>query len=131
MVVGPVRKMRTAETKLSRVCQFMEDCMAASTLTSGFIKKFPPKIGKLEELKQHQAETGLPSPHTRIPGDSPETATEGPSKEDLAILETWHQYRADPSRQDLRNRLVERYMPLVRLQRRTNLGSAAGRCRIG
>ncbi len=88
--------------------------MAASTLTSGFIKKFPPKIGKLEELKQHSAEAGLPSPHARIPGEFENAPTEGPSKEELAILETWHQYRADPARQDLRNRLVERYMPLVR-----------------
>ena len=60
--------------------------MAASTLTSGFIKKFPPKIGKLEELKQHHAETGLPNPHARIPGETADTATEGPSKEELRNL---------------------------------------------
>ena len=88
--------------------------MASSTLTSGFIKKFPPKVGKLEELKQHNAATGLPAPHTRIPGEQEEAQPEGPSKEDLDILETWKQYRADPSRQDLRNKLVERFMPLVR-----------------
>ncbi len=30
------------------------------------------------------------------------------------IHNVWHQYKADPSRTDLRNRLVEEYLPLVR-----------------
>ena len=88
--------------------------MAASTLTTGFIKKFPAKPGKPDEIRQHSAEASVPSPHARIPGEAMDPAIEGPSKEDLEILEVWHQYRANPDRQDLRNRLVERYMPLVR-----------------
>jgi RNA polymerase sigma factor for flagellar operon FliA len=30
------------------------------------------------------------------------------------ILEVWHAYRKDPTNKDLRNRLVERYLPLVK-----------------
>ena len=30
------------------------------------------------------------------------------------ILEVWKSYKADQSQQDLRNRLVERYLPLVK-----------------
>ncbi len=37
-----------------------------------------------------------------------------PSKIDEEILEVWNLYKANPTRKDLRNRLIERYMPLVR-----------------
>ena len=33
---------------------------------------------------------------------------------DEEIKQVWLDYRADPTRKDLRNRLVERYLPLVR-----------------
>src|SRR5262245_14790424 len=82
---------------LPQVWHITEDCMAASTLTSGFIKKFPPKAGTIEEIKQHTAENGLPSPHAHIPGEVLEGPVEGPSKEDLEIFETWREYRADPN----------------------------------
>jgi RNA polymerase sigma factor for flagellar operon FliA len=39
-------------------------------------------------------------------------ATVVTSKEDIA--EVWQQYKRDPSRRDLRNRLVENYLPLVK-----------------
>ncbi|QEG33070.1 FliA/WhiG family RNA polymerase sigma factor [Bythopirellula goksoeyrii] len=39
------------------------------------------------------------------------TATVAPVDE---IAEVWHQYKNDPSSRDLRNRLVERYLPLVK-----------------
>jgi RNA polymerase sigma factor for flagellar operon FliA len=89
--------------------------MSTSTLTTGFIKQFPPQTGQVEEIKPHGPEVGPPSPHARIAGEFEEAPpVVVPSKEDLEILEVWRQYRADPNRQDLRNRLVERYMPLVR-----------------
>ena len=37
-----------------------------------------------------------------------------PTKLDEEILEVWNLYKAEPNREDLRNRLIERYMPLVR-----------------
>ncbi|TWU27783.1 FliA/WhiG family RNA polymerase sigma factor [Bythopirellula polymerisocia] len=39
------------------------------------------------------------------------TATVAPVDE---IVEVWHQYKKDPSSRELRNRLVERYLPLVK-----------------
>lgn len=37
-----------------------------------------------------------------------------PQPSDEEIQRIWQEYKADPSRQDLRNRLVERYLPLVK-----------------
>ncbi len=39
------------------------------------------------------------------------TATVAPVDD---IVEVWHQYKKDPSSRELRNRLVERYLPLVK-----------------
>jgi RNA polymerase sigma factor for flagellar operon FliA len=93
----------------------MEDCMATSTLASTFVTQLP-QTGVFEETKQHGPEPAIPAPHTRIPGlveETPVVVVE-PSREDLEIMEVWRQFKIDPDRQDLRNRLVERYMPLVR-----------------
>lgn len=90
--------------------------MATSTLASTFIKHLP-NVGKVEETKQHGPEPGVPAPHAKI-ADFEEVeeaiVVEAPSREDLEIMEVWREYKADPDRQDLRNRLVERYLPLVR-----------------
>ena len=44
--------------------------------------------------------------------DAPKDATKDASKDD--IQEVWRRYKADRSQKDLRNRLVERYLPLVK-----------------
>ena len=44
--------------------------------------------------------------------DAPKDATKDASKDD--IQEIWRRYKADRSQKDLRNRLVERYLPLVK-----------------
>lgn len=92
--------------------------MATSTLASTFVTELPAAgtTGTLEPSRQHAAEPGVPAPHARIPGLVEEItiAPEPPSREDLEIMEVWRQFKVDPDRQDLRNRLVERYMPLVR-----------------
>lgn len=51
---------------------------------------------------------------------APKTSTivprvaKAPTKADEEIAEVWKTYKAEPGRKDLRNRLIERYMPLVR-----------------
>jgi RNA polymerase sigma factor for flagellar operon FliA len=111
----------------------MEDCMATSTLASTFTTQLP-QTGVFEETKQHGPEPAIPAPHTRIPGLADEPTIESipallnrieglveetpvpaePVRDDSEIMEVWRQFKIDPDRQDLRNRLVERYMPLVR-----------------
>ncbi len=44
--------------------------------------------------------------------DAPKDATKDASKDE--IQEVWRRYKADRSQKDLRNRLVERYLPLVK-----------------
>ena len=89
--------------------------MSTSTLATTFITHLP-QTGVFEETKQHGPEPSIPAPHTRIPGlveETPVVVVE-PSRDDLEIMEVWRQFKIDPDRQELRNRLVERYMPLVR-----------------
>lgn len=92
--------------------------MATSTLMSTFVTKpLPttlPTTNQVEETKQHGPEPGIPSPHTSIADFAEPERVEPPSKEDLEIMEVWRNYKADPDSQELRNRLVERYLPLVR-----------------
>ncbi|MGE0757022.1 MAG: FliA/WhiG family RNA polymerase sigma factor [Pirellulaceae bacterium] len=89
--------------------------MSTSTLASTFVP-FPPQTGEIETTKQHGPEPGIPAPHANLADfeDAVVVEEESPSREDDAILQVWHEFKADPSRQDLRNRLVERYLPLVR-----------------
>ncbi|HEU0067732.1 MAG TPA: sigma-70 family RNA polymerase sigma factor, partial [Nitrospiraceae bacterium] len=47
--------------------------------------------------------------HTRLT-----TSPSRPQPSDEEIQRIWQDYKADPERQDLRNRLVERYLPLVK-----------------
>jgi len=41
------------------------------------------------------------------------------------IQQLWLDFKADLSTQDLRNRLIEQYLPLGELQRRTDLGETS------
>ena len=88
--------------------------MATSTLASTFITHLP-QTGTFEEIKQHGPEPAIPAPHAKIPGLVEETPViEPPARDDSEIMAVWRQFKADPDSQELRNRLVERYMPLVR-----------------
>ena len=94
--------------------------MATSTLTTKFLSAQPP-TGRLDEVRHHGPEASVPAPHARVDDfddpvaqDQETPEPEPPSREDLEIAQVWREYKADPGRQELRNRLVERYLPLVR-----------------
>jgi RNA polymerase sigma factor for flagellar operon FliA len=92
----------------------MEDCMATSTLASESVTA-PAKTDEFETTRLHGPVPGVPAPHTNVAhfADIAET-DEAPSRDDTEIMEVWRAFKSDPGRQELRNRLVERYMPLVR-----------------
>jgi RNA polymerase sigma factor for flagellar operon FliA len=88
--------------------------MATSTLASAPVTH-PNSADTFETTRQHGPEVGVPAPHARIADfEDAGTIDSTPSREDIEIMEVWREFKADPARQDLRNRLVERYMPLVR-----------------
>jgi RNA polymerase sigma factor for flagellar operon FliA len=89
--------------------------MATSSLASA-LATTDQAAGEFQPTRQHGPEPRrVPAPHADAAHfDDVEAANDTASRDESEIMEVWRQFKADPSRQELRNRLVERYLPLVR-----------------